>query len=78
MQSLLTVHVSLIAAPEVFLAAMKINDANPEHNTLVGYICGSLCAAGSLTEESMHTHQPNGEVYCIHSVSHPSHVQGCR
>ena len=50
---------------------MKINDANPEHNTLVGYICGSLCAAGSLTEESMHTHKPNGEVYCIHSVSHP-------
>ena len=37
--------------------------------SLIGYLCGSLSAAGKLTHESMHTHDPQGEMYCIHSVS---------
>ena len=41
--------------------------------TLIGYLCGSLTAAGRLTQESMHTHDPQGEVYCIHSVSSSFH-----
>ncbi len=61
--------VCLSAAPTAFLAALKATN-DPEHPTLIGYICGSLCAAGGLTQESMHTHKPEGEVYVIHSVRH--------
>ena len=68
-------HMCLSAAPAAFLAAFKINDENPEHNTLIGYLCGSLATAGGLTHESMHTHKPEGEEYVIHSVSHPSYIQ---
>ena len=39
--------------------------------SLIGYLCGSISAAGKLTHETMHTHDPQGEMYCIHSVSYP-------
>lgn len=42
----------------------------PQHHAdqLVGYICGTLTAADSLTHESMSKHDPDGRTLCIHSV----------
>ena len=49
-----------------------VDDGTPIHESLIGYICGSLSAAGKLSQVSMHQHDPEGDVYCIHSVSHYS------
>jgi len=35
---------------------------------LVGFICGTRSNRVSLDEESLHTHDPEGESICIHSV----------
>ena len=35
---------------------------------IVGYICATLTAAGSLTQECMQSHDPEGNLLCIHSV----------
>lgn len=62
------------AAREAFLVAMKqsspSNGDNDRsgHEAIVGYICGTLSAAGKLTHESMSRHDPEGDMLCIHSV----------
>jgi hypothetical protein len=35
---------------------------------VVGFCCGTLSSAPSLTHESMATHEPDGTTLCIHSV----------
>lgn len=42
----------------------------PKHqpDVLVGYICGTLTTADTLTHESMSTHNAEGHTLCIHSV----------
>lgn len=42
----------------------------PTHHpdVLVGYICGTLTSADTLTHESMSKHDPEGQTLCMHSV----------
>jgi len=35
---------------------------------VVGFCCGTLTRAATLTAETMATHEPDGELLCIHSV----------
>ena len=53
------------------MVAVASNNAssNTQADTLVGYICGTLTTADTLTHESMSQHHPQGQTLCIHSVS---------
>ena len=47
------------------------NHSLPKHqpDILVGYICGTLTTADTLTHESMGKHETDGQTLCVHSVS---------
>ena len=78
------------AAREAFLVAVKQNSfkdgdskAPGAGEAIVGYICGTLTAADSLTHECMQSNDPEGNLLCIHSVRtdlSPLHActQGCQ
>jgi len=53
----------------VAVASGSINSAEHQADTLVGYTCGTLTTADTLTHESMSRHDPEGQTLCIHSVS---------
>ena len=42
--------------------------AYSEHGALLGFVCGTLTKAETLTEESMSEHDADGSTLCIHSV----------
>ena len=42
--------------------------AYSEHGALLGFVCGTLTKAETLTEESMSEHDADGATLCIHSV----------
>lgn len=50
---------------------------NSGNNVIVGYICGTLTAAESLTHDSLQKHDPVGEMLCIHSVGASPLVMPC-
>jgi GNAT superfamily N-acetyltransferase len=47
-------------------AALNTADAATDHDTIVGFICGTKCRA--FTHESMRQHEPHGKLLAIHSV----------
>ncbi len=49
------------SAPNVFLLAMQ-------QERIVGFTCGTGTTSAKLTHESMSTHEPEGQLLCIHSV----------
>ncbi|KAL1514540.1 hypothetical protein AB1Y20_003637 [Prymnesium parvum] len=60
--SLQKLTLRLTDAPQYFWGAYDASGA------LRGFVCGTLTADSSLTEESMSTHEPSGTTLCIHSV----------
>ncbi len=52
----------------VAVASGNSSSGPNQADTLVGYTCGTLTAADTLTHESMSRHDPEGQTLCIHSV----------
>ena len=48
-------------AADVFMVAMR-----PADSAIVGFVCGTCTAAAGLTHESMSTHDPEGQLLCVH------------
>ena len=45
---------------------------------VVGFVCGTLTRAATLTEHSMATHEPDGCTLCVHSVCVDAAVRSSR
>ena len=74
----LTASCSLNAASNLFMVAVasgNVGSSQHEGDTLVGYTCGTLTAAETLTHESMSQHDSQGQTLCIHSVCVASESQ---
>ena len=53
-------------ASSFFYGAFRVGSS--EEISLVGFVCGTLVASETLTEEAMAKHDPAGTTLCIHSI----------